>query len=116
VHICLVNRIQGKKYKIKVGNKSLERVEDFKYLGKNLTNQNLIREEIKSRLKSGKACYRSVQNLLFSSLLSRNLKIKIYRNVILPVVLYKCETWTVSLWEEQRLRVFENRVLRKILA
>ena len=56
-----------------------------------LTNQNSIQEEIKSRLKSGKACY-SVQNLLSSSLLSKNLKIKIYRTIILPVVLYGCET------------------------
>jgi hypothetical protein len=46
--------------------------------------------------------------------LSRNLKIKIYRTVILPVVLYGCETWSLALREEHRLRVFENRVLRKI--
>jgi len=49
--------------------------------------QNSIREEIKSRMRSGKACYHSVQNLLSSSLLSRKLKFKIYRTVILPVVL-----------------------------
>jgi hypothetical protein len=72
-------------------------------------------EEIKGRLKLGNACYHSVKNLLSSSLLSKNLKIKIYRNIILPVVLYGCETWSLTLWEECRLRVFENRVLRKIL-
>jgi len=55
-----------------------------------------------------------VQNLLSSSLLSKNLKIKIYRNLILPVVLYGCETWSLILREERRLRVFENRVLRKV--
>jgi len=55
-----------------------------------------------------------VQNLLSSSLLSKNLKIKIYRTIILPVVLYGCETWSLTLKEERRLRVFENRVLRKI--
>jgi len=53
-----------------------------------------------------------VQNLLSSSLLSKNIKIKIYRNIILPVVLYECETWFVTLREERRLRLFENRVLR----
>jgi len=53
-----------------------------------------------------------VQNLLPSSLLSRNLKIKICRNIILPVVLYGCETWSLTLREERRLRVFENGVLR----
>ena len=55
-----------------------------------------------------------MQNLLSSSLLSKNLEIKIYRTVILPVVLYGCETWSLTLREEHRLRVFENRVLRRI--
>jgi hypothetical protein len=54
----------------------------------------------------------SVQNLLSSSLLSKTLKIKIYRTIILPVVLYGCETWSLTLREERRLRVFDNRVLR----
>ena len=82
------------------------------YLGTTLTNQNSIQEEIKSRLKSGNACYHLVQNLFSSSLLSKNLKIKIYRTIILHVVLYGCETWSLTLGEEHRLRVFENRVLR----
>jgi len=47
-------------------------------------------------------------------MLSKNLKIKIYRNINLPVVLYGCETWSLTLWEERKLRVFENRVLRRI--
>jgi hypothetical protein len=77
-----------------------------------LKNQNSIQEEIKSRLKSGNACYHSVQNILCSRLPSKNLKIKIYRTIILPVVLYGCETWSLILREERRLRLFENRVLR----
>jgi len=89
-------------------------MDEFKYLGTTLTNQNSIQEEIKSRLKSGNACYHSVQNLLSSSLLSKNLNIKIYRTIILPVVLYGCETWSLTLREERRLRVFQNRVLRRI--
>ena len=87
---------------------------EIKYLGTTLTNQNSIQEEIKSRLKLGNACYYSVQNLLSSSLLSKNLKIKIYRTIILPVVLYECETWSLTLREKRRLRVFENRVLRRV--
>ena len=83
-------------------------------MGTTLTNQNSIQEEIKSRLKSGNVCYNSVQNLLSSSLLSKNLKIKIYRTIILPVVLYGCETWSLILKEERRLRVFENTVLRRL--
>ena len=83
-------------------------------MGTTLTNQNSIQEEIKSKLKSGNACYHEVQNLLSSSLLSKNLTVKIYRTVILPVVLYECETWSRTMREERRLRVFENRVVRRI--
>ena len=83
-------------------------------MGTTLTNQNSIQEEIKSRLKSGNACYHSVQNLLSSSLLSKNLKIKINRTIILPVVLYVCETWSLTVSEKRRLGVFENRVLRRV--
>jgi len=83
-------------------------------LGTTLTNQNSIAEEIKSRLKSRNACYHSVQNLLSSRLLSKNLKIKIYRTIILPVVLYGCETWSLTSQEGRKLRVFENMVLRRI--
>jgi len=61
------------------------------------------------------ACYHLVQNLLSSSLLSKNVKIKIYRTIILLVVLYGSETCLFTLKEEWRLRVFENRVLRKTL-
>ena len=55
-----------------------------------------------------------MQNLVSSSVLSKNLKIKIYRTIILPVVLYGCVTWSLTLREERRLRVFDNRVLSKI--
>jgi len=82
-------------------------------LGTTLTNQNSIQEEIKSRLKLGNVCYHPVQNLLTSSSLSKNLNITIYRTIIFSVV-YGCETWSLTLREERRLRVFENRVLRRI--
>ena len=61
-----------------------------------LTNKNSIQEEIKSRLKLGNACYYPVQNLLSSGLLDTKLKIKIYRTIILPVVLYGCEIWSLT--------------------
>jgi hypothetical protein len=79
-----------------------------------VNTQNLIQEEIKRRMNSGNASYYSVQNLLSSWLLSKNLKIRIYKTIILPVVLFGCETWSVTLREEHRLEVFENRVLRRI--
>ena len=82
----------GRIHSMKMDNSSIERVEEFKYLGITLTNQNSIQEEIKSRLKSGNACHYSVPNLLSSSLLSKTLKMKIYRTIIFPVVLYGCET------------------------
>jgi hypothetical protein len=70
----------------------------FKYLGMTVTNQNLIQEEIKRRLNSGNACYHSVQNLLSSSLLTKNVKVRIYN----------------ILREEHKLRVSKNSVLKKI--
>jgi len=104
----------GRSHSMKTDNSSFERLEEFKYSGTNLTNQNSIAEEIKSRLKSGNACYHSVQNILSSRLLSKNLKNKIHRTIIFPVVLYGCKTWSLTLREERRLRVFENRVLKRI--
>jgi len=65
-------------------------------------------------VNSGNPCYHSVQNLLSSSLLFQYIKIEIYRTIILPVVLYGCETWSLTLREKLRLKVFENRVLRRI--
>ena len=104
----------GRSHNMKTGNRSFEKMEQFKYLGKALTDQNSTQGEIKSRFESGNACYHSVQNLLSSSLLSKNFKIKIYRTIILPVVLYGCETWSLTLRKERTLRVSEDRVLRRI--
>jgi hypothetical protein len=67
---------------IKIGNRSLENVSQFEYLGPTVTNQNLIQAEIKRRLNSVNACYHSVQNLLFSRLLSKNVKVSIYKTII----------------------------------
>jgi hypothetical protein len=89
-------------------------VEELKYFGTAVTKQNSIQEEIKRRLKSGNVYYSSVQNILFSSLLSQNIKTKITRTIILPVSLYGCETWSLTLREERRLRVFENTILKGI--
>jgi sorting nexin-29 len=102
----------GQNQNIKRANESFENVSKFRYLGTILINQNDIHDEIKSRLNSGNACHYSVQNLLSSLLISKNLKIKIYKTVILPVVLYGCQTWSLTLREVHRLRVSENRVLR----
>jgi hypothetical protein len=86
----------------------------LKYLGTAVTNQNLIQEEIRRRLNSDNACYHSVQNLLYSGLLLENVKIRIYKTIILPVVLYRCETLFLTLRKERRLWVFEDRALMRI--
>ena len=83
-------------------------------MGNNIYRPNFVQEAVKSRLKSENTCCHSVQNLFSSSLLSKNTNIKIYRTISLPVGVYGCETWSLTLREERRLRVFENRVLRGI--
>jgi hypothetical protein len=87
----------GQNRDIQIANRSFENVSHFKYLGMTVTNQNFILEKIKERLNSGNACYHSVQNLLSSWLLSKSLTIRIYKTIILPVVLYGCETWSLTL-------------------
>jgi len=99
---------------VTIDNSTFERVEEFKYLGTTLTIQNSIQEEIKSRLWSGNACYHSMQNLLSSKLLSKNLKIKLYKTINFAVVLYGCEDWPLTLREERKMRVLGNMVLRRI--
>jgi hypothetical protein len=89
-------------------------VAQFKYLGTTIAYRNLFQEEVRLGLNLVNACYHSVQNLLSSRLLSKNIKIRIYKTIILPVVLYWCETWSLTLREEQRLRVYEKMVLRGI--
>jgi hypothetical protein len=110
---CLEIRVQ-ESYNIMTGDKSFERVKYFKCLGTALMNENSIQKEIKGRLKSRNACYHSMQKNLSFSLLSKNIKFKIFRTTILSVVLYGCETWSLTLREERRLGVFKNSVLRKI--
>ena len=99
---------------VRIGSNSYEKVKNSKYLGFLLRNQNSIQEEIKSRFKAGNSCYYSVQTLLSSRLLSKNLNIKIYKTIILPVVLYDCETLVSYIKRGSRLREFENRTLRQI--
>ena len=98
---------------IKIVSNSYEKVKTFKYLGSLLINQISIPEEIKCRLKARNSCY-SVQTLLSSRRLSKNLKIKIHKTIIFSDVLYGREIWFIILREDCRLRVFKTRILRRI--
>ena len=93
-------------------------MEKFKYLGVTVTNTNDIREEIKRRINMGNACYYSLEKILSARLLSKKIRVKTYKTVILfrvlSIVLYSCKTWSLTLREEYRLRVFKNKALRKI--
>ena len=95
---------------IKIGSNSYEKVKTCKYLASLVTNQNSIQGEIKCRHKAGNSCYYSVQTLLSSRLLSKNLTIKLIYNSNIAT----CEAWSLKLREEHRLRVFDDRILRKI--
>jgi hypothetical protein len=96
----------GQNPDIKIANKSFENVSQFKYLGTTVTNKNLFHEEIKRRLSSGNAYCHSVQ--------SQKSKNENIHDKNFACVLYVCETWSLTLWDEHTLRVLENKVLRKI--
>ena len=84
----------------------------FKYVGCFIKNENSIQKTIKCTLKAGNLCYYAVQTLLTSRILSKNLKIKIYKRTILSVVIYGSETWSLTLRKKRRLGVFENWLRR----
>jgi hypothetical protein len=93
---CLVTRLQEKKHDMKIANRSFENVTKFKYLESRLGNQSFIQEKIKKILNSGNVCCHSVQNIFYSCLLSKKVKSGYTNIIIFPVVLYGCETWSLT--------------------
>jgi hypothetical protein len=108
---------QGHKYTSKtfmqcrLTDRCSQNVAQFRYLGTTITDENLIQEDIKKRLNSGNACYNSVQKRSSSRLVSKNINVKVYKTVILPVVLYGCETWSLTLTHLHHLMSSGHTVL-----
>jgi hypothetical protein len=100
---------------IEIANRSFENVSQLIHLRKTVAYQILIQEEIMRTLNSGNACYLSAHNFLSSHLRTKKgIPISIHKTIIFHVVLYSCETWPLTFRKEHRMRVFENRVLRKL--
>jgi hypothetical protein len=97
-------------------NRSFENAANLKYLEMRVANQKVTKEEVKSLSNSGNACYHSVQNPLSSRLLSKNVKIRTKKSIILLVILCGYKTSSLILREELRLRMFENMMLRRIFS
>jgi len=112
IYSCHVNKMEEKYHNIKIRNKIFKSVSKFIYLEKTVTNENLIHEEIKSRLTSGNIRYHSVQNILPFPLLSKNTKSKAYNSLTLHPVLNRCETSSFTMRKAQadgvRKRGVEN--------
>jgi hypothetical protein len=112
----LMSRSQktGQKHSIKIASRSFPDVAQFKYLGTTLTDQNCMHEEIKSRLNLRECFLPFGSESFFFQPAVEESNVKVHKTIILPVVVYVCKTWSLTLTEEHRLGVFENRMLRRI--
>jgi hypothetical protein len=106
---CKTNK---EKY-IRINNSDIERVNQFKYLGSIVTNNSNISSEISHRINMGNTCYYVLRNILRSKLLKKDTKCKIYKTLTRPVVLYGCESWTITKKEEENINIFQRTILRK---
>jgi hypothetical protein len=100
---------------LRCGNHEFEHVKELSYLGSQLNQTNSTNSEIQARILSGNhCCYYAYGKLLKSRALNRSSKLKIYKSLIRPVVTYRCEAWTLTNQDEQNLRIFEGKILRRI--
>lgn len=99
---------------LRVDGHEFEKVNSFKYLGVVISNKNTEETEIQNRLNLANGCFYALNKLMSSKLLSQTTKIRLYKTIISPILLYGAETWKLNKKEEKKLIVFENKVLRKI--
>jgi sorting nexin-29 len=99
---------------ILISNMKIEAVDNFKYLGVNVNNNNNMHQEVNERIMCGNRCYYSIVKILKSKLLSRTSKILLYHSYLRPIVIYACETWSITKGDEKKLIIFERKILRNI--
>lgn len=98
-----------------IGDYNIETVQSFKYLGSILNTTNEIEEEIKMRTLQGNRCFFALKQLFRSPILSRSTKLRVYKTILRPVVMYGSETWTTTIKQENQLNAFERKLLRSII-
>ena len=99
---------------LQCGKYEFEHVKELSYLGSQLNQTNSANCEIRARIVSGNRCYYSCGALMKSRALNRSLKLKIYTTLLRPTVTYGYKAWTLTSRNEQQLRIFERKILRKI--
>lgn len=110
----ILSRYPSNNNVLQINNTAFTKTNEFNYLGTIVTSDNSIKIEIESRIQKANKCYYSLLTVFKSKLISRNTKLQVYKSLIIPVLTYGSETWTLTKKEENRLRVFERKILRKI--
>ena len=99
---------------LRINGHSFEKVKEFKYLGTIINDKNILRAEIGNRIKMANKCFFGLKRQLRSNLINRKTKLKLYKTLILPVLLYGSETWTLNQDIQRPLETFERKILRTI--
>ncbi|PSN38156.1 hypothetical protein C0J52_25847 [Blattella germanica] len=110
----LVTKKENNTNFIKINDYTFDQVQEFTYLGSKLNSENNVGREIKQRITNGNITYYMYSKLMKSKILNRELKLKMYKTLIRPVVVYGCESWTLNSNDKHLLRIFEHKILRRI--
>jgi len=114
-YMTISTRLKGRQIQnLKVGDKIFEGVSNFRYLGNVIDKEGRISECVKDRIQAGNKAYAANYHMLKSKIIKRSVKMQIYKTVVRPVATYGSETWTFTKSDENLLRIFERKILRKI--